>query len=340
MMAQMQRPRVSVVVPIYRVERYLNQCVDSLIGQTLKDIQIILVDDGSPDGCGAIIDAYAAKDDRVLALHQPNRGYSAAVNRGMSQATGEYIGIIESDDWVEPDMFETLYADAKHNDTDITKGMFYVYNSTLPEGQRDEVFTNASGIDLRLAPEGAFRVDQWPKLLAFHPSIWSAIYRAEFVKQIPMPQSEGASYQDFPFIMEALCRAKRISVVKQCLVHWRNDPQQGNSTSSQGRKLLVMPRNTLAARKIVEASGMYDALKEAFYIHASWANYAFFNRIEKRYKREYFNGLRKVFLPIKSDPDFKYTYFSPIDREFVNTFLRNTWLRYRAREIYHRIRGK
>ena len=67
-MAQMQRPRVSVVVPIYRVERYLNQCVDSLIGQTLKDIQIILVDDGSPDGCGAIIDAYAAKDGRVLAL--------------------------------------------------------------------------------------------------------------------------------------------------------------------------------------------------------------------------------------------------------------------------------
>ena len=85
---------------------------------------------------------------------------------------------------------------------------------------------------------------------------------------------------------------------------------------------------------------MFDALKEAFYIHASWANYAFFNRIEKRYKREYFNGLRKVFLPIKSDPDFKYTYFSPIDREFVNTFLRNTWLRYRAREIYHRIKGE
>lgn len=332
-------PKISVVVPIYKVEPYLRQCVDSLLNQTLRDIELILVDDGSPDKCGELVDEYAKRDARVVALHQPNRGYTAAVNRGVARARGEYIGIIESDDWVEPDMYESLYADAKKYDTDITKGDFYIYNSTLPAGQQDEVFTNSSGVDLRLAPEGAFQIVEWPKLLAFHPSIWSSIYRAEFMKAIPIPESAGASYQDLPFIMKALCSAKRISVVKRCFVHWRNDPYQGHSTSSQGKKLLIMPKNTLAARRIVEQSGMYDALKEAFYIHASWANYAFYNRVEERYRGIYYRWLRKVFLPIKSDADFKYLYFSPLDRAFVDTFLKETWAKHRLREIYHKMRG-
>lgn len=334
------RPKVSVVVPIYKVEKYLAQCVNSLLAQTLSDIEIILVDDGSPDRCGEMADAYAQKDARVIALHQPNGGYSVAVNRGIERASGEYIGIIESDDWVEPDMFAALYADAVKYDTDVTKGGFYVYNSTLPEGQRDEVFRNGSGVDLFLAPEGAFHITEWPTLFAFHPSIWSAIYRAEFVKQIRLPETAGASYQDFPFMASALCGARRISVVKRCLVHWRNDPEQGHSTSSSGKKLLVMPQNTLAARRIVERSGLYEQLKEPFYIHASWANYAFFNRIEKRYRRAYYMGLRKIFLPLKGDAGFTYQYFAPIDREFVNTILRNNWLRFRLREIYHAMRGK
>lgn len=332
---------MSVVVPIYKVERYLAECVDSLLAQTLEDIEIILVDDGSPDRCGEMIDAYARRDPRVLALHQPNRGYSAAVNRGFDAARGEYIGIIESDDWVEPDMYETLYADAVRYDTDVTKGMFYVYNSTLKEPEkRNVVFTNGSGVDLRRAPEGPFSITQWPTLFAFHPSIWSAIYRASFVKAIRMPESAGASYQDFPFMARVMCSAGRISVVKRCFVHWRNDPEQGNSTSSRGKKLLVMPKNALAARKIVEKSGLYDPLKEAYYIHASWANYAFYNRVEEKYKRRYYNGLRRIFLPLKGDADFKYQYFSPIDREFVDGILRDSWLKLRLRPYYYALRRR
>ena len=97
-------PKVSVVVPIYGVEKYLRECVDSILAQTLKDIEVILVDDGSPDGCSAIVDEYAAKDPRVVAVHQPNGGYGRAVNNGIELAKGEYIGIVESDDWIEPTM--------------------------------------------------------------------------------------------------------------------------------------------------------------------------------------------------------------------------------------------
>ena len=98
------KPKVSIVVPIYNVEKYLNECVDSILNQSLKDIEEILVDDGSPDNCGKIVDEYAAKDSRVVPVHQKNSGYSVAVNKGIDLAKGEYIGIIESDDFIEPDM--------------------------------------------------------------------------------------------------------------------------------------------------------------------------------------------------------------------------------------------
>lgn len=337
-------PKVSVVVPVYNVERYLAECVDSILRQTLKDIEVILVDDGSPDGCGRMIDDYARRDARVVPVHQPNRGYGAAVNRGIAMARGAYVGIVESDDWIEPDMYEKLYASALANDTDVTKGGFFVYRSAAADPrERDVVFRNTDEVDLWRAPEGAFRITDWPALLAFHPSIWSSIYRADFIKAIGIPETAGASYQDFPFIMQVLTRARRISVVKQCFVHWRNDPQQGNSTSAGGRKLLVMPQSTLAARKIIEESGLYEALKEPFFVHASWANYEFFNRIEMRYKKEYFDLMREVLRPIKGDKTFRYQYFSPIDRRFVDGILYGSWPMLRLRlglgALRRRLRG-
>ena len=100
--------KVSIVMPAYNVEKYLRQCMDSIVNQTLKDIEIIPVDDGSPDKCGKIMDEYAAADSRIKPIHQSNGGYGKAVNAGINAATGEYIGIVETDDWAEPDMFEKL----------------------------------------------------------------------------------------------------------------------------------------------------------------------------------------------------------------------------------------
>lgn len=100
------QPDISVVVPIYGVEKYLKQCVDSILNQTFKNMEVILVDDGSRDRCPQMVDEYAAQDARVVAIHQPNGGYGKAVNAGIARARGKYIGIIESDDWIAPDMYE------------------------------------------------------------------------------------------------------------------------------------------------------------------------------------------------------------------------------------------
>lgn len=316
------QPKVSIIVPIYNVEQYLNECIDSIINQTIKEIEVILVDDGSPDRCGEIIDEYAKKDGRVIAIHQKNSGYSSAVNKGIDLASGEYIGIIESDDFVEPDMYETLYRNAKYNNTDVTKGMFFFYNPTAPEGSRDKIYSSSKDIDLMLAPDGAFRAAEWPRIVAFHASIWSSIYRSDFIKKIKIPQSAGASYQDFPFMVDVMCKAKRISVVKKPFVHWRNEPKQGNSTSARGKKLLLMAKNTKAGLENLKKSGYYDELKEAFFVHAFWTNINFFFRIERRYKKIYFEKLKDIFSSIRNDADFKYEYFRPEDRYSMWILLR------------------
>lgn len=116
------KPKVSIVVPIYNVEKYLKNCVDSLLNQTLEDIEIILVDDGSPDKSGEIADEYMRNEKRIKVVHQSNAGLGPARNSGMAVATGEYIGFIDSDDWTQPEMFERLYEAAVLENADIVVG--------------------------------------------------------------------------------------------------------------------------------------------------------------------------------------------------------------------------
>ena len=102
-------PKVSIIVPVYNVEKYLDRCMESLLNQTLKDIEIILVDDGSPDNCPQMCDDYAKKDSRVKVVHKANAGLGYARNSGLDVATGEYVAFVDSDDYVELDMYEQMY---------------------------------------------------------------------------------------------------------------------------------------------------------------------------------------------------------------------------------------
>ncbi len=118
----MSNPILSVVVPIYKVERYLPKCLDSILAQTLKGIEIICVDDGSPDCSGEIAESYARKHDNVKVIHQMNSGLGPARNTGIDNATGDYIAFVDSDDWLEPDMYELMYKEAIETGADIVVG--------------------------------------------------------------------------------------------------------------------------------------------------------------------------------------------------------------------------
>ena len=131
----MEKELISIVVPIYNVEKYLRKCIDSIINQTYKNLEIILVDDESPDNCGEICEEYAKKDNRIVVIHKKNGGLSDARNAGIEVATGKYIGFVDSDDYIKEDMYENLYNDIKKYDVDISicKYIEVFENSTIYE---------------------------------------------------------------------------------------------------------------------------------------------------------------------------------------------------------------
>ena len=114
-----EKPLLSIIVPVYNVENYLQKCIDSILAQTLTDFELILVDDGSPDGCPALCDAAAAKDARVRVIHQKNGGLSAARNAGLDVARGAWIGFVDSDDYIAPEMYEKLYRAVQSTGADL-----------------------------------------------------------------------------------------------------------------------------------------------------------------------------------------------------------------------------
>lgn len=158
-------PKVSIVVPVYNVEKYLRECLDSLLAQKLKDIEIIVVNDGSTDSSADIAAEYAARDSRVRLISKENEGYGKTMNRGFSEARGEYVGIVESDDFADPRMFKDMYKFAKKHDLDLVKANYYEHSDA------GDVFQEPfAGFAYKTVFDP--RVDQ--RALTVLPIIWSA----------------------------------------------------------------------------------------------------------------------------------------------------------------------
>ncbi|SFS85596.1 Glycosyl transferase family 2 [Succinivibrio dextrinosolvens] len=311
----MSIPKISIVVPIYGVEKYLNECVDSILNQTFKDIEVILVDDGSKDRCPQIVDEYAQKDSRVVPIHQENGGYGKAVNHGISVARGEYIGIIESDDWIEPDMFEKLYENAVKFNTDMTKCSFYFYNSFAE--QKNIAYDSAIS-QIATIPDEVFSIENFPELLAFQPSIWACLYRASFIKDIKFLETKSASYQDLPFFVESLCKAQRISFVKEHLVHYRQELSQGSSSIRRDDRLLFGPKQWENSKNLLKKYGKYEATKEVFYHHCFGACLGGYRAIFWKYKKQYRDLLVKLYSDLLTDNTFSYKYFNNEDKKILD----------------------
>ena len=212
-------PKISVIVPIYGVEKFLEECIDSILNQSLKDIEIILIDDGSKDKCPQIIDEYAQNDDRIIVIHKQNGGYGQTCNVGLEKATGDYVAIVEPDDYIDSKMYEDLYELALKNNADIVKSSFYEKYDTAINKTVKEVNWNKK-YDL---PNEIFNIQSCPLFLYFHPSIWSCIYKKDFLDKhnIRFVESPGAGWTDNPFQVQTLCLAKKINYTPKAYYYWR-----------------------------------------------------------------------------------------------------------------------
>lgn len=225
-------PKVSILVPVYNVEKYLRRCIGSIVNQTLSDIEILLLDDGSTDDSPAICDEYAASDTRIRVIHKANSGYGATMNTGLELAHGEYIGIIESDDWAEVTMYEELYTLAKKNEAQVVKSEFCEYADATGD-KAVSLFTDSETGKVICPKEES-------SIFYAQPSIWSAIYRRSFLNEygIRFLETPGASYQDISFNFKVWSSAERVWLEKQSFVHYRKDNSSA-SVCSAGKVFCV-----------------------------------------------------------------------------------------------------
>lgn len=289
----MTQPLVSLLVPIYNVERYLRECLDSARNQTLRDIEVICINDGSKDSSRDIIQEYLDSDERFRVIDKPNSGYGASMNMGLDAARGKYVGILESDDFFEPDALELLYNACERNNADAAKANFWFYWSA-PE-PRNEFFEIVT-------PEIANTVIDTQRvhdLFYKKNSIWSCLYRRDLLNDngIRFLETPGASYQDAAFDFKVWACARRVACVGQAIIHYRQD-NEASSVNSPSKVYCVcdeyeeMDRfldsrpEKKASLKSVEEKMKYDSYMWNYDRLASELAGEFINRFAEEFRRD------------------------------------------------------
>lgn len=205
---------ISMVVPVYKVEQYLDRCVESLINQTYKNIEIILVDDGSPDNCPAMCDKYAERDRRIKVIHKENGGLSDARNAGLKQATGEYILYVDSDDYIDLDSCERLLNATEGQLVDIVVGNAIMEK---PDGQEMMVHSATPAGTIYTAKEfiiKAIKAYQW-----YAPATYN-MYRRSYLLDNSLYFKKGIYFEDMQMLPRVFLPAKKITCIDDCFYHY------------------------------------------------------------------------------------------------------------------------
>ncbi len=228
-------PKVSVVMPSFNVAPYIKECMDSVVNQTLKDIEIIVVDAFSTDGTREILQEYASRDSRITILNDDKGSTGYSNNIAMDLAKGEYIGIVETDDFVEPDMFEKLYSLAAENNCDIVKGNYYSFSGN----GKDRVYVKHNMLS-RNKYDKILNIDNDENIFDHVMFNWAGIYRKEFLKKYNIRHQEtpGASFQDNGFFFQAFAFAERVYFTQESFYRYRKD--NPNSSINNPAKIFCM----------------------------------------------------------------------------------------------------
>lgn len=210
-------PMVSVIVPVYNVERFLAQCLDSVLGQTFKDFEIVCIDDGSTDASSEILQQYAKRDSRIVAVRQENAGLSAARNAGMRLARGTYIAFLDSDDYLASDMLEKTVATAEETGAEIVIFDYWLYfdsTGNLGTYRDQEIYARLNG--------SVFTLEEAPEMAQFI-GVWDRLFRRDFIEAHGFTYPVGKIYEDVTFCVESELAAQKIALLSDHLYYYRRD---------------------------------------------------------------------------------------------------------------------
>ena len=281
---------VSVIVPVYNVENYLRQCLDSITGQTLRNIEIICVDDSSTDSSGKILEEYAKKDERIKIITQPNKGAGAARNNGLSAAQGKYLSFLDSDDFFEPDMLELAYKKAEEDRADFVvfkSDQYYTEENRyaeVPWTLREKEIPPYTPFSHRQMTDNIFKV--------FVGWAWDKLYSREFVEKNNLLFQEQRTSNDMLFVFSAVAIAKRISIVNKVLAHQRRDAKDSLSKTRENSWYCFYDALT-ALRDRLKAEGIYKETEKDFINYALHAVLWNINTLAEPTKSKLIEKLKK-----------------------------------------------
>lgn len=227
-----KQPKISILIPSLNVEKYVTQCIDSIINQTLSDIEIICIDAGSTDGTLDILTEYEKKDSRVKLVKSSKKSYGYQMNLGLTLATGEYVGIVETDDYVSENMYECLYCLTENGTIDVVKGTFFhVYDYDL----ENPLVIDWSKNELKNV-KTPFALYQQERFIDGHPSIWAGIYRRDFLieNNIKFIEEVGGGWVDNGFFFETSCAANKIVYCPEPYYYYYREDNPNSSSNSLG----------------------------------------------------------------------------------------------------------
>lgn len=254
--------KVSVIVSVYNVEKYLRKCIESLVGQTLKDIEIILVNDGSTDGSQKIIDQFMSQYDNIKCINKKNGGAAESRNMGMLQATGEYIGFMDSDDYIESEMFECMYNKAKENDYDVVECNLH---HEFPDGSID-------------TEECEQYTDIGQLLMNGRNVVWNKIYKREWLLASGVTFPVGYIYEDLAFYSKLVANIRSIAYVKPAFYYYVQ--RKDSINRSQDLKTLNIIPVLQDVKDYYIKTGKYDNYKDELeFLFAKILLLSSFNRI-------------------------------------------------------------
>jgi glycosyltransferase involved in cell wall biosynthesis len=305
--------KVSIVIPVYNVEKYIRPCIESALNQTLREIEIICVDDGSTDGCPQILDEYAARDDRVKVVHKPNAGYGQTMNVGMDMAGGEYFAILESDDVVKPRMYETLYTIAANRRADIVKADFCKF--ALDNGRLNQTPVKiADRADMYGCALSA-KDDALLTLRKALPYTWAGIYRRAFLYENGIRHNEtpGASYQDNGFWFQTIAMADSVLFHDEAFYMLRCD-NPDSSIYNRNKVYCIRDEYEFIDRYLAaRPEKVSGEIMQCYWSARFSAYYDSFMRIDQKFRKEFLEHFSEVFLNAMKELSLDSAYYTADD---------------------------
>lgn len=229
-------PKVTVIMPSLNVVKYIASCMDSVLAQTLQDIEILAIDAGSDDGTFELLQKYAALDKRIKVMQSCKKSYGYQLNMGIALAQGDYVGIVETDDEIEADMFQTLYESAVKTEADYVKGCARPFIEVTPEiivSFRDRCTSLAGVLERVINPQ------KYPGLFVTDRFLWLGIYRNDFIKKVKLNETFGAAFQDIGFMFQVISNADKAIYLDKDVYFYRQDNIDASSCNVRGFRYLV-----------------------------------------------------------------------------------------------------